>query len=340
MKGFRMKAVTLRKPGGLDQLKLVEMDEPIAPAGSEILLRLHGSSLNYHDYAVATGKIPTEDGRIPLSDGAGVVEAVGDAVTEFGVGDHVVSCFFPLWQDGDPTVSDFSTTPGDGIDGYARERVVRPASWFTLAPKSYSPTEAATLTTAGLTAWRALVSDGQIKAGDSVLTLGTGGVSIFALQFAKMMGATVIATSSADEKLERIRTLGADQVINYKRHENWGQRVRDLTGGRGVDHVIEVGGPATLPQSIEACRIGGHIALIGVLTGFAGLIPTATLMARHQRLQGLIVGSRQQQVDMIRAINATGLKPVIDRSFALRDLANAFLHEEAGGHVGKICIEI
>jgi NADPH:quinone reductase-like Zn-dependent oxidoreductase len=200
-----MKAVTLRKPGGLDQLKAAEMDDPIAPAASEILLRLHGSSLNYHDYAVATGKIPTEDGRIPLSDGAGVVEAVGDPVTEFGVGDHVVSCFFPLWQDGGPTVSDFSTTPGDGIDGYARERVVRPASWFTLAPKSYSPTEAATLTTAGLTAWRALVLDGQIKAGDSVLTLGTGGVSIFALQFAKMMGATVIATSSADEKLEQSR---------------------------------------------------------------------------------------------------------------------------------------
>jgi NADPH:quinone reductase-like Zn-dependent oxidoreductase len=289
---------------------------------------------------VAKGTIPTEDGRIPLSDGAGIVEAVGDNVTQFAAGDHVVSCFFPLWQDGGPTVSGFSSTPGDGLDGYARQRVVRPASWFTLAPSGYSPTEAATLTTAGLTAWRALVPDGEIKAGDSVLALGTGGVSIFALQFAKMMGASVIVTSSSDEKLERARSLGADHVINYKRHENWGQRVRDLTGGRGADHVIEVGGPGTLPQSITACRIGGHIALIGVLTGLAGTVPTAALMGRHQKLQGLTVGSRQHQVDMIRAINATGLKPVIDRSFALHDLAKAFLQMEGGAHFGKLCIEI
>ncbi len=209
-----MKATKLRRPAGLDQLKMVEVDDPGAPAAGEILVRLHASSLNYHDYAVAMGMIPSVDGRIPLSDGAGVVAAVGEGVTEFSVGDHVVSCFFPLWQNGEPTSSGFSSTPGDGLDGYAREKVVRPANWFTLAPNGYSHAEAATLTTAGLTAWRALVSDGNLKAGESVLTMGTGGVSIFALQFAKMMGATVISTSSSDQKLERLRALGADFVVN------------------------------------------------------------------------------------------------------------------------------
>ena len=189
----------------------------------------------------------------------------------------------------------------------------RPANWFTRAPKGYSAAEAATLTTAGLTAWRALVTEGALKAGETVLVLGTGGVSIFSAQLAKMMGATVIATSSSDEKLERISAVGADHTINYKRHEEWSRQVLDLTDGRGVDHVIEVGGPGTLPQSITACRIGGHIALIGVLTGLAGPVPTAALMGRQQKLQGLTVGSREQQIELVRALDATGLKPVIDR---------------------------
>src|SRR3974390_1937107 len=286
-----MKAMRLSNPGGLDQLKLTEMEVPGAPHAGEILVRLHASSLNFHDYLVAIGKLKTEDGRIPLSDGAGVIEAVGDGVSDFAVGDRVVSCFFPKWQDGEPTSSGFSTTPGDGIDGYAREKVLAPANWFTRAPKDYNHCEAATLTTAGLTAWRALVTGGGLKAGDSVLTLGSGGVSVFALQFAKAMGATVIATSKSDEKLERLKALGADHVINYKQHENWGEVVRKITGGRGVDHVIEIGGPGTLQQSITACRIGGHIALIGVLTGGAGTVPTAALMGRHQKLQGLSLGA-------------------------------------------------
>ena len=335
-----MKAVKLSKPGGLDRLHMVDMEEPAAPAAGEILVRLHASSLNYHDYLVASGRIPTADGRIPMSDGAGVVEAVGDGVTALAIGDHVVSCFFPTWNDGPPAIADFSTTPGDGVDGYAQERVVHPVSWFTRAPIGYSHVEAATLTTAGLTAWRALVVDGGLKAGDSVLVLGTGGVSIFALQFAKAMGASVIATSSSDAKLDRVRALGADHLINYRTHEEWGKRVLELTDGRGVDHVIEVGGPGTLPQSIAACRIGGHIALIGVLTGRAGPVPTAAMMAKQQRLQGLIVGSRQNQVDMVRAIEATALKPVVDKTFALHGLSAAFRFEESGAHFGKICIEI
>jgi NADPH:quinone reductase-like Zn-dependent oxidoreductase len=335
-----MKAVTLRKPPGIDSLDLVERDDPGAPGIGEIRVRVQASSLNYHDLGVVMGMLPTDDGRIPLSDGAGVVEAVGPGVTEFAVGDSVVSCFFPGWLNGEPTIPDFSTTPGDGVDGYARERVVRPATWFTHAPKGYSHPEAATLTTAGVTAWRALVVNGGLKAGDSVLVLGTGGVSTFALQFAKSMGATVIATSSSDEKIERARSLGADHAVNYRRHKDWATQVLELTSGRGVDHVIEVGGPDTLPQSIRACRVGGHIALIGVLTGIGGVIPTAAMMQRQQRLLGLIVGSRQHQIDMVRGIEAAGVKPVIDRTFPLRDIRDSFRFLQSAQHVGKICLQV
>ena len=333
-----MKAIRLQGSGGLERLTVVEIDEPRAPQEGEILVRLYASSLNYHDYLVALGKIPTADGLIPLSDGAGIIERIGEGVSEFAVGDHVVSCFFPEWQNGEAVSSGIAKTPGDSLDGYARERVVRPANWFTRAPKNYSHTEAATLTTAGLTAWRALVSDGPLKAGETVLTLGTGGVSIFALQFAKMMGASTIVTSSSDEKLARARVLGADHTINYKQYPKWVDQVLDMTNGRGVDHVIEVGGPNTLPQSISACRIGGHIEFIGVLTGFSGPIPTVALLTRQVRLQGIQVGNRQQQIEMIRALDANDMKPVIDKTFPMQDLIEAFRYEASGSHFGKICI--
>ncbi|MFL1407533.1 NAD(P)-dependent alcohol dehydrogenase [Marinobacter sp. M1N3S26] len=335
-----MKYASLAKPGGLDQLAVTEGPEPGEPGPGEVRVRIRASSLNFHDYSVVAGRIPTDDGRIPMSDGAGVVEAVGAGVSDFRVGDHVVSTFFPEWLNGPAPIADFSTTPGDGVDGYARELVVAPTRAFTLAPAGYSHAEAATLTTAGLTAWRALVVNGGLKAGDTVLTLGTGGVSIFALQFARMMGARVISTSSSDAKLEQLKTLGADETINYKTTPAWGQRVLELTGGQGVDHVIEVGGPGTLPESIDAVSIGGHISLIGVLTGRAGEVPTAKLMAKQARLQGLIVGSRAQQQDMVRALEVNDLHPVIDRSFALEEIAEAFRYEEAGRHFGKICLEI
>ena len=335
-----MKAITLRQPAGLDKLHLVDLPDPGQPRAGEIRVRVHASSLNFHDLGVVSGRMPSADGRIPMSDGAGVVEAVGEGVDEFAVGDSVVSTFFPTWLDGGPTIADFATVPGDGVDGYAREYVVRPAHWFTHAPRGYSHAEAATLTTAGLTAWRALVVDAGLKAGDTVLVLGTGGVSIFALQFAKSMGATVIATSSSDEKLARAQALGADFTINYRRDTDWAAKVLEYTNGRGVDNVIEVGGPDTLGQSIQACRTGGHIALIGVLTGVAGPVPTVELMRRHQTLQGLIVGSRSHQRDMVRAIDATGIKPVIDKTFALEDIADAFAHQSAGKHFGKLCLSI
>jgi NADPH:quinone reductase-like Zn-dependent oxidoreductase len=334
-----MRALTVRAPGGLDRLTLEERRDPGEPGPGQIRVALHGSSLNFHDLGVVTGRMPTDDGRIPLADGAGIVESVGAGVAEFVPGDLVVSCFFPDWQSGPPVIGDFSRTPGDGIDGFAREQVVLPATSFTRAPASYDAVEAATITTAGLTAWRALVTDGKLKAGDVVLLLGTGGVSIWALQIAKHMGAKVAITSSSGEKLERARGLGADFLVNYREQPDWGRVVRDWTGGRGVDHVVEVGGPGTLPQSIEAVRVGGHISLIGVLTGGAGVVPTAALMAKQARVQGLIVGSRREQQDFVRALDGGAIRPVVDRRFPLEQLANAFHFEMSGGHFGKIGVE-
>ncbi|MEX5296706.1 NAD(P)-dependent alcohol dehydrogenase [Kocuria sp. CPCC 205268] len=334
-----MKQLTVPAPGGLDRLTVEDVPEPGAPGPGEVRVRVRASSLNYHDYLVVAGRTRTQDGRIPLADGAGVVEAVGEGVEDLAEGDAVVSCFFPLWQDGPPVDGDFRRVPGDGLDGYGREAVVRPATWFTRAPAGWTHAEAATITTAGVTAWRALVVDGGLRPGDVVLALGTGGVSIFAVQLAKAMGATVVVTSSSDAKLDRVRELGADHVVNYRQTPEWGRTVQELTDGRGADHVVEVGGPGTLAQSARAVRVGGHISLIGVLTGAAGDVPTALLMARQVRLQGLLVGSRRDQADFVRALDATGLRPLIDRRHPLADAADAFRELESARHVGKIVLE-
>ncbi len=334
-----MKAMKLGRDGGLDRLKLVDLPDPAGPAAGEIQVRIHGSSLNFHDYAVARFDAPHTVDRIPLADGAGVVEAIGAGVTQFRPGDSVVSTFFPQWLGEQPVNGDFSTVPGDGVDGYACERVVRPETWFTHAPRGWSAPESSTLTTAGVTAWRALVGDGGLKAGDTVLVLGTGGVAILGLQLAKAMGASVILTSSSDEKLARARALGADQTLNYRSVPEWGAEVLKLTSGRGVDQVLELGGSGTLPQSIIACRVGGQISLIGTLTGTKGEVPTGAMMRKQIRLQGLIVGSRAQQQQLVNGMNSIGIRPVIDRCFALADLAAAFRYEESRHHFGKICLE-
>lgn len=334
-----MRAIRLRNPGGLDRLEVGGAD-PQPVGRGEIRVRLHASSLNYHDYVVVTGGIKTPDGRIPMSDGAGEVVEVGEGVREFAVGDHVVSTFFPNWLGGELTLPAVSMVPGDrGLDGYAREEVTAPTTSFTRAPKGYSHAEAATLTCAGLTAWRALFVEATLMPGHTVLVQGTGGVSIFALQLAKACGARVIATSSSDEKLERLTRMGADHVINYRQDENWGATARKLTGGVGVDHVVEIGGAGTLVQSIAACKLRGHIAIIGILAGWAGQIPTGLIMSGNVRLSGLTVGSREQQQAMIRAIEANGIKPVIDSSYPLEGIADAFRHQESGRHFGKICLE-
>lgn len=332
------KAIVVEPGGGFDKVTVAERPAP-APAAGEITVRLHANSLNYHDYAVVSSMWGPAVPRIPMADGAGVVEAVGQGVTEFKAGDHVVSTFFPTWIDGAPEVEGFATVPGDGIDGYAREKVTAPALGFTHAPEGWTHAEASTLTTAALTSWRALNADDHIMAGETVLVQGTGGVSIFALQFAKAAGATVIATSSSKAKLDRLAALGADHLINYREDDKWGETARRLAGGGGVDHVVDVGGPATLEQSMAAVRVGGHVSVIGILTGIAGPLPLVPALVKQVRLQGVLVGSRRQQQDMIRAIDANKLKPVIDRSFALEDIVAAFRHQESNTHFGKICLE-
>lgn len=334
-----MRAIRLRTPAGLDRLELGTAEVSPVRRG-EVRVRLHASSLNYHDYLVVTGAFPAPDGRIPMCEGAGEVVEVGEGAGEFAIGDRVVSTFFPCWRDGELTPEAMAGVAGDrDADGYAREEAVVPAAALTRAPAGYTHAEAVTLPCAALTAWRGLFVAAHLEPGDTVLVQGTGGVSIFALQFAKAAGARVIATSSSLAKLERLRGLGADHVINYREDRDWGRTARQLTGGRGVDHIVEIGGPGTLAQSIAACRLGGHIALIGVLTGFAGEVPTAAILVGNVRISGITVGSREQQLAMIRAIEANGIRPIIDSSYPLEGLADAFRHEESGRHFGKICVE-
>lgn len=335
-----MKAMRVRRPGGLDNIYPDTIDVR-EPGPTDVVVRVKASSLNFHDYFVAIGMLPTEDGRVPMSDGAGEVVAVGKRVSEFKPGDHVVSTFFSNCPAGTPRLEHHPGMMGDRCDGYACEQITVPATGVTRVPKGYSYAEASTLPCAALTAWRALVINGPIYPGQTVLVQGSGGVSLFALQFAKAAGCRVIATSSSDAKLARLNELGADGLINYKTHPNWAEQVRLLTGGRGVDHIVEVGGAGTFAQSIEACAECGHIAMIGVLAGrHEGELPTAAIMGKQLRIQGVIVGSRADQVAMIDAIEQNGIRPVIDRHFALEELAEAFRYQESGQHFGKIVVDI
>lgn len=335
-----MRAMILDAPGGLDRIRLAEIENARAPGVDEVRVRMKASCVNYHDYVVASGKAPTEDGRILLADGAGIVEAVGSEVSDLAPGDAVLTCIFPQWRSGPPQVSDFSQTPGDGVNGVACDALTASADLFTRAPRGYSMVQAATVTTAGVTAWRALTVNGPLKAGETVLVQGSGGVSLYALQIAKALGARVIATSSSADKLARLRGLGADHVINYRDEPEWGRLAHEWTGGKGVDHVIDVGGPATLPQSIEAVKIGGHIAMIGILGGTEATIPMIPVFAKQIRLQGCLNGSWQDQADLVEFLATHDIRPVIDRSFRLEELAEAFRYEESGAHFGKIVIEI
>lgn len=335
-----MKAMRIHHPASLDSLALDQAEAP-APGPGEIKVRIRAASLNFRDGLVMNGFFPVKDGLIPLSDGAGEVIEVGAGVSEFAVGDRVVSTFHPKWLDGFMDKADLDNAPGGPADGFACEEATRPATHFTRAPQGLSHAEAATLTCAGVTAWRAVITDGQVKPGATVLIQGTGGVSLFALQFAKAAGATVIATSSTPEKLARLSALGADHVINYRETEKWGEAVLALTGGLGVEHVIEVGGPNTIGQSFIAARTGAHIAIIGAVGGFTiDTMPFAVVQAKRLRLQAVTVGTRRDQMDMVRAIEAHGIRPVIDRIFPLEQLAEACRHLQCDTSVGKVCLDI
>jgi len=334
-----MKTAAVKKPGGPGNLIVEDRPDP-KPGRGEILVRVKASSLNYHDFVVVMGGIQTPDGRIPMSDGACEVVSVGEGASRFKPGDKALSLFFPNWHSGAPQMAGFSSVPGDGADGFGAELVAAPETAFTRMPEGYTFEEAATLPCAALTAWRALMVEAKIKPGDWVLTQGTGGVSIFALQFAKAAGARVISTSSSDEKLERLKALGADHLINYKTTPDWGKKAKELTGGRGVDEVVEIGGPGTLAQSITASKMGGHISLIGVLTGVSGEVPTAALFSMNITLSGITVGSAAMQEDMIAAIEANNIKPVLDQTFPLDKIADAFAHQASQKHFGKIIVAI
>lgn len=334
-----MQAIKLKAPGGLDKLVLGPI-EPRPPGPGEIQVEVKASSLNFHDYVVVTGLLPVDNDRIPLSDGAGVVTAVGDGVSEFAEGDRVLSYFFPHWEDGGPTAARLGGVPGDNADGFAATTVTMPAGAFSRTPANLDFAEAATLTCAGLTAWRAVMAETRLTPGDWVLVQGSGGVSVFALQLARMIGCRVIATSSSEQKLSRLGELGAEQLINYRETPDWGNRVLELTGGHGADLVVEVGGSGTVAQSVRAVAFDGCISMIGVLTGISGEVPTAELFHKNARIHGITVGSKKHQADMLDAVEANDLRPVIDSRYPLAGLADAFRHQESQQHFGKICIEL
>jgi len=325
---------------GVENLRLLELPEP-EPGPGEAVVRVRACSLNYRDLVVASGGYgrAVKTPLTPLSDGAGEVTAVGAGVTRVKPGDRVCGIFMQRWIEGGPSDEKFASALGGAIDGMLSEQVRLNAEGLVLTPPHLSFEEAATLPCAAVTAWNALFRSGGLKPGESVLVLGTGGVSIFALQFAKIAGARVIATSGSDAKLERVREMGADGTVNYKTNPAWDKAVLALTGGVGVDHVIEVGGAGTLPLSIKSVRRGGHIALIGVLTGQGEMDPRPVLV-KSVKVQGIYVGSREMFEEMNRAISLAEMRPVIDRVFGFEEAPEAMRYVGTGAHFGKVCIRV
>lgn len=336
-----MKLYELQHRDGLDSLMQTERPAP-RPGPGQVLIAMKACSLNYRDLQVARGAYgaPPPLGRIPLSDGVGQAIEVGAGVTRVQVGDRVAGCFMQGWLAGGITAEMAATALGGAIDGMLAEQVVLSEQGVVKVPAHLSDEEVATLPCAAVTAWNALVRQAQVRAGETVVCLGTGGVSLFALQFAKMHGARVIITSSSDDKLDLARRLGADEMINYRREPDWDQAVVARTGGRGADIVVEVGGAGTLEKSLNAVRAGGTVALIGVLTGVAAPIPTAAILRRSIRVQGVYVGSREMFEEMNRAIELHRLHPHIDRSFGFDQVRSAYEHLAGARHAGKITITL
>lgn len=332
-----MKAWRIENDDGIDALNLTDVDIG-DPGPGEVRFRVMASSINRRDFNTvrAPSARNTPLPRIPNSDAAGEVIAVGEGVREFKPGDRVASCFFMRWQAGRMRAPIMASALGGAEEGMLSEEAILPETALVSVPDHLSWEEAGTLTCAGVTAWNALVEQGGLKAGDTVLVMGTGGVSIFALQFSKMMGARVIITSKSDEKLERARAMGADETINYHATPEWEKAVLDLTDGDGVDQIVEVGGAGTLQKSIDAVGFGGHIGLIGVLT--QGEINPLPVLGKSVRLTGIYVGSREMFRNMNAAIAANGLTPVIDRTYAFDDARAAFNAMGEDGHFGKIVI--
>ncbi len=332
-----MKAVVVSKSGSLDNLEIVEKKDP-TPKPNEVVVRWHATSLNYHDYLVAIGAIPVMPGRIPMSDGAGEIIAVGSDVMDWKVGDQVMSMFFPGWQEGAPGLMKIAGISGETIDGYICESSAISAKSITHMPEGYSYAEAATLPCAGLTAWNGLTHAGGLMAGQKVLIEGTGGMSLLGLQFAQAAGAQVYATTSSEAKAQRLKDLGCVEVVNYKEDIRWGKTIFRKSGG--INLILDVGGGSTMQQSIEAAIFGGKIISIGILSGGRkGQITFPKLFFKFIKMEGIAVGNRVMQEAMIAVINTSGIKPIIDKSFGFDELAAAFRYQESGQHFGKIVVE-
>jgi NADPH:quinone reductase-like Zn-dependent oxidoreductase len=322
----------------IEGMELLERPDP-EPGPGQVAVRMRAASLIYRDLLTVQGKggaykLPL----VPFSDGAGEIIAVGEGVTRVAVGDRVCPMFFQSWFDGGPSASNRRLALGGTLPGVLQELRVLDAEGVTRIPDHLTFAEAATLPCAALTAWRALFEEAALRPGQTVLMQGTGGVSIFALQFAKLAGATVIVTSSSDEKLERAKRLGADHTINYRAVADWGKSAADWSGG-GVDHVVEVGGTDTFQQSIEAARVGGKILVIGVLSGFAQQVTFPSLFSKNLHVIGLSVGSRKMFENMAAAIGRNGIKPVIDKTFDFSEAPDALRYMQNAGHFGKIVLQ-
>ena len=334
-----MKVLEIRDGFGIERLTMVEKPEP-APGPGQALVKMRAFSLNYRDLMVVTGtynprmKLP----RVPFSDGAGEVVAIGPGVTRVKPGDRVTPNFMQKWMDGEPDVEKAKSALGGAIDGLLAEYVVMDQEGLVHIPEHLSFEEAATLPCAAVTAWHALIAEGHIKPGEVVLTQGTGGVSIFAIQFAHMAGARVIVTSSSNQKIERARKLGASEGINYRETPDWDKKALELTGGAGVDHVVELGGAGTINKSLRAVRLGGQMSLIGALAGGAGEVSAVSILMKNIRVQGIFVGSRKMFEEMNRAISLHKLQPFVDRVFRFDQTREALKHMENASHFGKICV--
>jgi NADPH:quinone reductase-like Zn-dependent oxidoreductase len=336
-----MKAAVLQSPG-IDGIEIKDLPEP-KPAAGEVLVRMRACSLNFRDSVVALGGYGAQQktsGLILLSDGAGEVVEVGLGVTGYRVGDRVATCFFQDWESGPADALRLSSALAANIDGVACEYRALPARGVMHVPAHLSWCEAATLPCAALTAWNAVLGTTAVGPGETVVTQGTGGVSMFAVQFAVMAGARVIATSSSDAKLSHLAANGALDLVNYKTEPEWGRRVRQLTAGEGADLVVEIGGADTLKQSMMAVRAGGTLALIGVVSGRKAELNLGPVVTSFMRLQGITVGSRDQYATMMKAVAYHGLRPVLDRTFPLADIRASLNYLLSGQHVGKVCIEI
>jgi NADPH:quinone reductase-like Zn-dependent oxidoreductase len=336
-----VKVVEIQGGFGLDRLVIAERPRP-EPGPGQVLLRMRAAALNYRDLLTVLGRYNPKQPLplVPCSDGVGEVVEVGAGVTRVRRGERAIPIFAQRFLAGEPTREKLRSTLGGPLDGTLAEYVALHEDGVVPAPEHLSDVEAATLPCSGVTAWNALVGEGPLRPGSTVLVQGTGGVSVFALQIGRLAGARVIVTSSSEPKLARARELGAWQTIHYPSVPEWGAAARRLTGGVGVDVVVDVGGTATLRESLAAVAFGGRISLVGNLTGGAVELDVVPIFMRQVRLQGILVGHRESLEAFTRAVAASGLRPVVDRVFPLGEIRAALEHLQSGSHFGKICVEL